>query len=43
MGELGFDEIEDIESGDIAARSSETLKGMTNNSGGHTIRARRTA
>lgn len=44
MGELGFDEIEDIESGDIAARFSEAPKGMTNNSGGgHIIRARRTA
>jgi len=43
MGELGFNEIEDIESGDIAARFSQAPKGMTNSSGGHIIRARRTA
>jgi len=43
MGELGFDEIEDIESGDIAARFSDAPKGMTSNSGGHIIRARRSA
>lgn len=43
MGELGFDEIEDIGSGDIAARFTGAPKGMTNNSGGHIIRARRTA
>ena len=43
LGELGFDEIEDIESGDLAARFSKAPKGMTNTSGGHIIRARRTA
>lgn len=40
---LGFDEIEDLESGDIAARLSGTSRGATPNSGGHIIRARRSA
>ncbi|MFD1986640.1 SAM-dependent methyltransferase [Mesorhizobium newzealandense] len=40
---LGFDEIEDLESGDIAARLSGAPKGTTTNSGGHIIRARRSA
>lgn len=39
--DLGFDEIEDIESGDIAARFSGTPKARTANAGGHIIRARR--
>ncbi|WP_027052085.1 SAM-dependent methyltransferase [Mesorhizobium erdmanii] len=43
LTELGFDEIEDIQSGDIAARFSGAPKAMTSNSGGHIIRARRTA
>ncbi|BCG94273.1 SAM-dependent methyltransferase [Mesorhizobium sp. 131-2-1] len=41
--ELGFDEIEDLESGDIAVRLSGQPKAKTGNSGGHIIRARRTA
>lgn len=40
---LGFDEIEDVESGDIAARFSRTPNGTVGNSGGHIIRARRNA
>jgi len=43
MRELGFDEIEDIESGDVAARFSGAPRGMTSNSGGHIIRVRRSA
>ncbi|CAN7524035.1 SAM-dependent methyltransferase [Mesorhizobium sp. LjRoot246] len=40
---LGFDEIEDLESRDIAARLSGAPKGTTTSSGGHIIRARRSA
>ncbi|MFB9979631.1 SAM-dependent methyltransferase [Mesorhizobium kowhaii] len=43
LRDLGFDEIEDLESGDIAARLSGTPKGETTNAGGHLIRARRSA
>lgn len=43
MRELGFDEIEDLESSDIAARFSRAPKRETRNSGGHLIRARRSA
>jgi methyltransferase (TIGR00027 family) len=38
---LGFDETEDLESSDIAARLSRTPMERTANSGGHIIRARR--
>jgi len=38
---LGFDEIEDLESSDIAARFSRAPKTETRNSGGHILRARR--
>lgn len=41
--ELGFDEIEDLESSDIAARFSRAPKADARNSGGHLIRARRSA
>ncbi|MER9915574.1 MULTISPECIES: SAM-dependent methyltransferase [unclassified Mesorhizobium] len=41
LRELGFDEIEDLESSDIAARFSRTPKAETRNSGGHILRARR--
>lgn len=41
LRELGFDEIEDLESGDIAARFSRAPKAEARNSGGHLIRARR--
>jgi methyltransferase (TIGR00027 family) len=41
--ELGFNEIEDLESSDIAARFSRAPKAEARNSGGHLIRARRSA
>lgn len=41
LNDLGFDEIEDLESGDIAARLSGAPRGATPNSGGHIIHARR--
>ena len=40
---LGFDEIEDLESSDIFARFSKAPKAEARNSGGHLIRARRSA
>jgi methyltransferase (TIGR00027 family) len=43
LRELGFDEIEDMESSDIAARFSRAPKAEARNSGGHLIRARRSA
>ncbi|WP_214470682.1 SAM-dependent methyltransferase [Mesorhizobium sp. dw_380] len=43
LTDLGFDEIEDLESGDIAARLSRAPKRKASNSGGHIIRARRSA
>lgn len=43
LRELGFDEIEDLESSDIAARFSRAPKAEARNSGGHLIRARRSA
>ncbi|AZO43044.1 SAM-dependent methyltransferase [Mesorhizobium sp. M7D.F.Ca.US.005.01.1.1] len=43
LRELGFDEIEDLERSDIAARLSGAPKGPTANSGGHIIRARRSS
>ncbi|MBA1144273.1 SAM-dependent methyltransferase [Mesorhizobium neociceri] len=43
LRELGFDEIEDLESSDIFARFSKAPKATTANSGGHLIRARRSA
>ena len=41
LRELGFDEIEDLERSDIAARFSKAPKAETRNSGGHILRARR--
>jgi methyltransferase (TIGR00027 family) len=41
LHELGFDEIEDIQSGDIFAHFSRAPKAETRNSGGHMLRARR--
>ncbi|TRD00467.1 SAM-dependent methyltransferase [Mesorhizobium sp. WSM4303] len=41
LDELGFDEIEDLESSDIFARFSRAPKATTAKSGGHLIRARR--
>lgn len=41
LNELGFDEIEDLESGAIAARFAKAPDAGRNNSGGHILRARR--
>ena len=41
LADLGFDEIEDLESGDIAARFGRGPNGGRGNSGGHVLRARR--
>ncbi|MDG4884926.1 SAM-dependent methyltransferase [Mesorhizobium sp. WSM4884] len=41
LNELGFDEIEDLESGAIAARFARTPSAGRRNSGGHILRARR--
>ena len=43
LRELGFAEIEDLESSEIAARFSRAPKAEARNSGGHLIRARRSA
>lgn len=43
LRELGFDELEDLESSDIFARFSKAPNATTANSGGHLIRARRSA
>ncbi|MEZ2332929.1 SAM-dependent methyltransferase [Mesorhizobium sp. RCC_202] len=39
--ELGFDQIEDLDSGDIAGRFGRSPSGGRSNSGGHVLRARR--
>ncbi|MGX8013754.1 SAM-dependent methyltransferase [Mesorhizobium sp. ORM8.1] len=41
LTELGFDEIEDFESSNIAARFGGSPSGSRSNSGGHVLRARR--
>jgi methyltransferase (TIGR00027 family) len=41
LRELGFDEIEDLESSNIAARFGRSPGGGRSNSGGHVLRARR--
>lgn len=43
LGDLGFDEIEDLDSKDIAGRFSRAPNGTRNNSGGHILRAHRSA
>ena len=43
LSDLGFDEIEDLESSDIAVRFSRTPRRAPTDSGGHIIRARRSA
>ncbi|MDX8488991.1 SAM-dependent methyltransferase [Mesorhizobium humile] len=43
LTELGFDEIEDLESGEIAARFARSPATARSNSGGHILRARRSA
>ncbi|WFP60508.1 SAM-dependent methyltransferase [Mesorhizobium sp. WSM4904] len=41
LADLGFDEIEDLDNGDIAARFARTPEAGRRNSGGHILRARR--
>ncbi|TGP50572.1 SAM-dependent methyltransferase [bacterium M00.F.Ca.ET.230.01.1.1] len=41
LAELGFDDIEDLDNGDIAARFARTPETGRRNSGGHLLRARR--